>query len=101
MKRIVEIPDKVVEAIQNGEDYRYDIHTAIAQSIPYEEPLCPYLSDDEVKQPCLESPCEKPQVKSDRFVSYTKTCHICGYSLATYNPEDYKFCPRCGMEFGV
>ena len=35
MKRIVEIPDKVVEAIQNGEDYRYDIHTAIAQSTPY------------------------------------------------------------------
>lgn len=35
MKRIIEIPDKVVEAIQNGEDYRYDIHTAIAQSTPY------------------------------------------------------------------
>ena len=35
MKRIVDIPDKVVEAIQNGEDYRYDIHTAIAQSKPY------------------------------------------------------------------
>ena len=37
MKRIVEIPDKVVEAIQNGEDYRYDIHTAIAQSTPITE----------------------------------------------------------------
>ena len=37
MKRIVDIPDNVVEAIQNGEDYRYDIHTAIAQSIPYNE----------------------------------------------------------------
>lgn len=37
MKRIIEIPDKVVEAIQNGEDYRYDIHTAIAQSKPYDE----------------------------------------------------------------
>lgn len=35
MKRIIELPDKVVEAIQNGEDYRYDIHTAIAQSTPY------------------------------------------------------------------
>ena len=35
MKRIIELPDKVVEAIQNGKDYRYDIHTAIAQSIPY------------------------------------------------------------------
>ena len=35
MKRIIEIPDHVVKAIQNGEDYRYDIHTAIAQSTPY------------------------------------------------------------------
>ena len=35
MKLIIEIPEKVVTAIQNGEDYRYDIHTAIAQGIPY------------------------------------------------------------------
>lgn len=35
MKRIIELPDEVVKAIQNGEDYRYDIHTAIAQSTPY------------------------------------------------------------------
>ena len=35
MKRIIELPDNVVKAIQNGEDYRYDIHTAIAQSEPY------------------------------------------------------------------
>lgn len=37
MNLIIEIPEKVVTAIQNGEDYRYDIHTAIAQGIPYEE----------------------------------------------------------------
>lgn len=37
MKLIIEIPEKVVTAIQNGEDYRYDIHTTIAQGIPYEE----------------------------------------------------------------
>jgi len=36
MKIIIDIPEKVVTAIQNGEDYRYDIHTAIAQGIPYE-----------------------------------------------------------------
>lgn len=36
MKRIIDIPEEVVTAIQNGEDYRYDIHTAIAQGIPYE-----------------------------------------------------------------
>ena len=37
MKLIIDIPEKVVTAIQNGQDYRYDIHTAIAQGIPYEE----------------------------------------------------------------
>ena len=37
MKRIIDIPDDVVKAIRNDEDYRYDIHTAIAQSIPYDE----------------------------------------------------------------
>ena len=36
MKLIIDIDEKVVTAIQNGEDYRYDIHTAIAQGIPYE-----------------------------------------------------------------
>ena len=37
MKLIIDIPEDVVTAIQNGQDYRYDIHTAIAQGIPYEE----------------------------------------------------------------
>ena len=33
MKLIIDIPGEVVTAIQNGEDYRYDIHTVIAQGI--------------------------------------------------------------------
>lgn len=37
MKLIIDIPEKVVTAIQNGEDYRYDIHTAISQGTPYED----------------------------------------------------------------
>ena len=28
---------------------------------PTVEPICPYLSDNEIKQPCLNSPCERPQ----------------------------------------
>ena len=50
MKLIIDIPEKVVTAIQNGEDYRYDIHTAIAQGIPYEErPQVKLAKDDELK----------------------------------------------------
>jgi len=34
MQLIIDIPEEIVKAIQNGEDYRYDIHTAIAQGTP-------------------------------------------------------------------
>ena len=34
MQIVINIPEKVVKAIQNGKDYRYDIHTAIAQGTP-------------------------------------------------------------------
>ena len=34
MKLMIDIPENVVTAIRNGEDYRYDIHTTIAQGIP-------------------------------------------------------------------
>ena len=49
MKLIIEIPEKVVTAIQDGKDYRFDIHTAIAQGIPYEERpqgeyICPFCN---------------------------------------------------------
>ena len=37
MKLIIDIPKEVIVAIENGLDYRYDIHTAIAQGAPYEE----------------------------------------------------------------
>lgn len=33
MQIVIDIPEEVVNAIQNGRDYRYDIHTAIAQGI--------------------------------------------------------------------
>ena len=36
MKLLIDIPEEVVTKIQNGEDYRYDLHTTIAQGIPYE-----------------------------------------------------------------
>ena len=34
MQIVIDIPEKVVRAIQGGRDYRYDIHTAIAQGTP-------------------------------------------------------------------
>lgn len=74
MKLIIDIPEKVVTAIQNGEDYRYDIHTTIAQGIPYEE------------RPQGEW---KHIVEEDNDVE----CPFCGLQ------EDgiyYNYCPSCG-----
>lgn len=36
MKLLIDIPEEIVTAIQNGQDYRYDIHTVIAQGKPYD-----------------------------------------------------------------
>lgn len=49
MKLIIDIPEEVVTAIQNGEDYRYDIHTTIAQGIPY-EPKGDLISREAIKK---------------------------------------------------
>ena len=64
MKRIIELPDEVVKAIQNGEDYRYDIHTAIAQSIPY-NPTGDLISREALKVKFQKSCCGQ--------------CNLCGY----------------------
>ena len=51
MKLMINLPKEVVTAIQNGEDYRYDIHTAIAQGIPYEErPTGDLISREALKE---------------------------------------------------
>lgn len=74
MKLIIDIPGKVVTAIQNGEDYRYDIHTAIAQGVPYEErPQGEWIL------------CED---------SYFSKCSICGDILL--NEECWNYCSNCG-----
>lgn len=49
MKLIIDIPEDVVTAIQNGQDYRYDIHTAIAQGEPYGT-SCDLISREALKE---------------------------------------------------
>ena len=44
--------------------------------------ICPYLSDDEVKQPCLQAPCERPQgewiKEDDEKLEGWYRCSKCG-----------------------
>ena len=63
----------------------------------YEEALktCPLLSDDEVKQPCIEAPCDRPQGKWNEIQSGLFVCPFCG----AYPHKEYRnFCPKCGAD---
>lgn len=74
---------------------------------PTVELFCAYLSDGEVRQPCVESPCEheRPQGKwlNDR-VAFHFTCDYCGCNIRQLKNEvfegdyDYNFCPNCGAK---
>ena len=89
MKLIIDIPKEVVAAIQNGEDYRYDIHTAIAQGVP-----------------CEERPQGKWLIK--RFNSKYSSCECseCRNDLGQYfsgmfADGQYSFCDRCGAKMEI
>ena len=90
MKIVIDIPKEVIVAIENGLDYRYDIHTAIAQGIPFEE---------------------RPKGKweysyiADNNLDEIIRCSVCHrFDTAKYidgrNPYcDYPaFCKRCGAD---
>ena len=72
-----------------------------------EETICPILSDDEVKQPCIKSPCgfERPHGEwiitgkehgALGLVYKIKRCSNCGFEHSLLIPEN--FCPRCGAD---
>ena len=74
----------------------------IIDNAPPVEPICPYLSDQEVKQPCIDSPCLSPKgewinreaVSNTIFPFWERyECNQChkfnGYS---------NFCPNCGAD---
>lgn len=81
MKLVIDIPKDVVTAIQNGEDYRYDIHTAIAQGTPYEErPKGEWLHEND-----------------DHYDWYV--CSHCGYGDEGEVTDTLSaYCPCCGAE---
>ena len=64
---------------------------------------CPVYSDNEVKQPCLQSPCIVPKkgkwinkVDDVGFVSYV--CSECGFELELEECSDSYYCPNCGAD---
>ena len=63
MKVVIDIPERVITAIQHGKDYRYDIHTAIAQGIPYEK-----ISQGE----CVEEIIDELESRKDYGAEYAQ-----------------------------
>ncbi len=80
MKRIIELPDKVVEAIQNGEDYRYDIHTAIAHGTPYNP------SDDCISREALEKSMRKSI--NERYKHWDKPITVADIATLIFDEID-------------
>ena len=69
-----------------------DIHNVI-DNAPTVIPICPYLSDNEVKQPCLQGSCERPKGEWNYIQAGMAVCPFCGASPH----KDYKnFCAKCG-----
>lgn len=111
MKLIIDIPEEVVTAIQGGEDYRYDIHTAIAQGkpfFPFSEEVLYKITDAEwehsdtfwVTTPSgkkVEFEKKRPQgtwvVKPNGTTHYFM-CNKCG---SAGDIQD-KYCRECGLK---
>lgn len=79
----------------------------LIDNAPTVEPNCPYLSDNEVKQPCLQAPCERPHGKW-LVNTVSLKCSVCNHSffdseenMEDYNPItdlNFNYCPNCGAD---
>jgi hypothetical protein len=103
--------DELIKAIEQGEGFSWDSHDKddlcvrkkYIDNAPTVELFCSYLSDGEVRQPCLESPCkhERPHgkwvYKNDNFLIPTGywECSVCGIGKQLVESN---FCPYCGSD---
>ena len=83
----------------------FELGKFIIDNAPTVELFCSYLSDGEVRQPCVESPCkhERPQgewiiIKSPLSTETVVKCPFCGDEFIGNDVEDYNFCPICGAQ---
>ena len=119
-KAVIEFFDGVHLCDVNGADIIQDVNSIIDKA-PTKEFFCPYLSDDEIKQPCLQGPCFGGQVVPDALQGWRYEerprgkwiykqesdyefweCSNCGepWDLIEGTPKDnnMNFCPNCGAQ---
>lgn len=68
-----------------------------------EQTICPILSDDEVKQPCVKSPCgfERPHGEwiehRIEYMNYFVSEYECSHCRdEVWQKTEWQFCPNCG-----
>lgn len=89
MKLIIDIPEEVVTAIQNGEDYRYDIHTTIAQGIPYES-SGDLISREALKQ-MMPAPIEDEYKRVHQIIDNAPSVPLPNEQIIPDIPKDYLY----------
>lgn len=100
---------QAIKFIDDFDDYSDRLETALDMAIKAlkEETICPILSDDEVKQPCIKGPCEFerprgewiPVVDNDYSGGGYWRCSECfhRFSFGVFNLlNHFGFCPNCG-----
>lgn len=89
MKLIIDIPEKIITAIQNGQDYRYDIHTVIAQGKPYD--TTGDLISREALKKALSEPLYRSTIKDfGEVIEYTHIMNTID-NAPTVTPKDRKW----------
>ena len=63
---------------------------------PTVELFCSYLSDGEVRQPCVEGPCEHDRPKGEWILNKDENpeCPFCHHSFTYWG----NFCSNCGAD---
>lgn len=100
------IDERYYNPLDKPENMTESVLLSFINNAPTVELFCAYLSDGEVRQPCVEAPCkhERPQgewIENSLTIEKTLNCSICGakprQSVYGYYFHD-NFCPECGAD---
>ena len=80
------------------EQYRKGLEKGLEEA---ETKECPFFSDDEVKQPCIKSPCgfERPHGEWTYTTHHSRryrVCPLCGVEKEDDHATGWNFCQYCG-----
>ncbi len=105
VKLLIEVDKELYKSVKN-ETYCGSLYRELRNGTVITDNICPVLSDDEVKQPCLQSPCPNARPKGEWIYKYSLgdskyfVCSKCNRSIEIEDLQtlkDYPFC-HCGAK---